>query len=104
MTPSLLVPPLPHVCLRCFVRALESSGDRCRFLTSVTTLPPRPLEVRCMTAVCCVGGREVPRGPDGRALRRSPHSVEYTSASLSMGIHDPFSDAAAAATGDDGYQ
>ena len=32
-----------------------------------------------------------PCGADGCRLRRSPCSVEYTRASLSMGIHSPFS-------------
>jgi hypothetical protein len=44
-----------------------------------------------MKAVCWEGERADPSGADGCRLRRSPCSVEYTRASLSMGIHGPFS-------------
>jgi hypothetical protein len=64
-------------------------GDRCRLVSSVTILPPRPFEVRCKKAGCYVGGREPSCGADRGGLRKLPCSVEYTTTSLSMGIHGP---------------
>jgi hypothetical protein len=37
-----------------------SSRGRCRLVISVTILPPRPFEVRCKKAGCCVGGLGFP--------------------------------------------
>ena len=83
ISPSLALPPTPHLLLRNLPSSFKSSSVPINPVTRVTTLPPRFLRSNCTSRRCWDGWRVVCSSSSSNSYLKSG-LVDYTTFSLSF--------------------